>query len=176
MKTIEDDSEEHMSVETCGKILVSQFENNDVDSDAMPLNMRGYHPWHVSIRPNEINGSSAHHCSGVLVSNKHVITAAHCLKNYHHNDFFLRFGDHLTDVKEIYEEDVTIDKWILHSDFQRTLAGKDIAVIVLKSPITFNKFIRSICLPSNKDKHISELNHCYISGWDLKNVPSKYNV
>ncbi|KAL7012718.1 hypothetical protein ACKWTF_015001 [Chironomus riparius] len=109
-------------------------------------------PWNAAL----VLKSGSYFCGGTLVSNKHVVTAAHCMnekKNAHKFtscDFSVLLGVHnlsianeqgriLVDVNAIHIH----PDWDVHSDSY----DADIAVLELAEAVKFNKFVRPICVP-----------------------------
>lgn len=58
-------------ISDAGKL--SMANNNEIDKGS-PLDT-GHFPWHVGI-----NVDGDHFCSGALISGRHIITVAHCVK------------------------------------------------------------------------------------------------
>lgn len=126
---------------------------------------RGAHPWQATIRARGRNGRSSHWCGAVVVSRNHILTAAHCLIGFPKGTYFIRLGDHHSEIREDSEVEVFIENWFIHEQFrQGHQMNNDIAVIQLKHPIQFTNFIQPICLPDKDTKYEAGKN-CTISGW-----------
>lgn len=106
---------------------------------------RGYYPWHTTIfRINEI--IRTHICDGILINSESVLTAAHCMYEKHNL---------LPAVRVFVKVDAT--KWHMgtrhlvraiacHENFNLDNLQHDIAVLKLKTKVTFSDFIRPACL------------------------------
>ncbi|XP_030380373.1 uncharacterized protein LOC115628426 [Scaptodrosophila lebanonensis] len=126
---------------------------------------RGRHPWQATIRTRGRAGVSSHWCGAVLISKRHLLTAAHCVYGHPKGAYFVRLGDHYANIAESSEVDSFIERWYVHEKFRdQTHMNNDIAVVVLKSPVKFSDYIQPICLPDRGAYHQANRN-CTISGW-----------
>uniref|UniRef100_A0A1B0DAG2 Uncharacterized protein n=1 Tax=Phlebotomus papatasi TaxID=29031 RepID=A0A1B0DAG2_PHLPP len=121
---------------------------------------RGTWPWLVSIF-SYVGPRLGFQCGATLVSNKVVITAAHCFFDRYNRkiateDVILILGQHNLKrphdrgTKIVYPHSINI-----HVNYQkRNTIDSDIAVVVLSEVIRFTTFIRPACLwkePSSKE-------------------------
>ncbi|XP_060652582.1 uncharacterized protein LOC132788919 isoform X1 [Drosophila nasuta] len=126
---------------------------------------RGRHPWQATIRTRGRGGISSHWCGAVVISKRHLLTAAHCLYGHRKGAYFVRVGDHYANIAEHSEVDSFIENWYTHEQFrQPTHMNNDIAVVVLKTPLKFNDYVQPICLPE-RGAPLTENRTCTISGW-----------
>ncbi|XP_032290457.1 uncharacterized protein teq isoform X3 [Drosophila virilis] len=126
---------------------------------------RGRHPWQATIRTRGRGGISSHWCGAVVISKRHLLTAAHCLYGHPKGAYFVRVGDHYANIAEHSEVDAFIENWYTHEQFrQPTHMNNDIAVVVLKTPLKFSDYVQPICLPE-RGAPLVENRTCTISGW-----------
>ncbi|XP_033240431.1 uncharacterized protein teq isoform X4 [Drosophila pseudoobscura] len=126
---------------------------------------RGRHPWQATIRTRGRGGISSHWCGAVVISKRHLLTAAHCLYGNAKDAYFVRVGDHYANIAESSEVDTFIEKWYTHEKFRDgTHMNNDIAVVVLKRPLKFSDYVQPICLP-DKNVVFQGNRNCTISGW-----------
>ncbi|CAN9511240.1 unnamed protein product [Ophioblennius macclurei] len=124
------------------------------------LERRGGSPWQVLVRRSDGFGF----CGGALVSDRWVVSAAHC---------FQQDADHVTigDLdKERPDEDeqlIKIQKILLHPHYHAFTFDSDIALLFLAQPVLRGPTATPVCLP---DTHLSsyllkEKNHGVVTGW-----------
>ena len=75
---------------------------------------------------------------------------------------FVVTGDHDLNGQEGYEQNIPIETIIKHPDYSKAIEDYDLALIKLRSPLTYNKRVRPVCLP--KFDFPSGTN-CYVTGW-----------
>jgi len=111
----------------------------------------GEFPWMVGIHDNSRKHKIM--CGGTLISNRHVLTAAHCLADEEQyplptQRFKIFLG--LTNKNDTGKV-VGVSKIIFHEEY--LCYGVDIAIIELSETIDLdqNPFIKPICLPSSQE-------------------------
>lgn len=115
----------------------------------------GSWPWHV-----QLNKRSGHHlCSGALIDDHHVLTAAKCLwKLKNVRDLTVLAGAHSRDTVEEGQRSADIEEACVYKGYQ----GKhenNIAILKLKTPFKRSDTIQPICLP--------ESNAPVVGGWNV---------
>ncbi|KAB0800603.1 hypothetical protein PPYR_06343 [Photinus pyralis] len=142
-------------------------------------------PWMAILEYSKAKQSdSSFHCSGALISNRYVLTAAHCITAYRAEQWELRsvrLGEHTlqnkTDCNPFYctkdPVNVPVEELITHELFDpnSVSSANNIALIRLQQEVVFTDFIHPICLPPTDNTDYTGLN-MLISGWgQTEHVP-----
>ncbi|XP_014716795.1 prothrombin [Equus asinus] len=115
----------------------------------------GLAPWQVMIfrkSPQELL------CGASLISDRWVLTAAHCLlyppwdKNFTENDLLVRIGKHSRTRYERGVEKISmLEKIYIHPKYNwRDNLDRDIALLKLRRPIAFSDHVHPVCLPDKE--------------------------
>ncbi|KAG8537993.1 hypothetical protein GDO81_023461 [Engystomops pustulosus] len=136
-------------------------------SDAAP----GEWPWHTTM-----SYMAMPNCGGTLISEKWLITAAHCFDNTSsekkRDPSLWKVHIGFTKMGYTPEESsaVTIipSKIIVHENYTSYVQGNDIALVELSQPVSFTRFISPVCLPE-KTHRFHFRSTCYATG--LEDVP-----
>lgn len=117
-------------------------------------------PWSALIQYRKLPGIYGFHCGGTLINERHVVTAAHCIKAIPKNwqISLVRLGDF--DIKNSGVDcdvdhcskiplDIDIDQIIVHENYVTRLLSQyhDIALIRLLQVVRSTDYVRPIELP-----------------------------
>uniref|UniRef100_A0A8C2CCJ5 trypsin n=1 Tax=Cyprinus carpio TaxID=7962 RepID=A0A8C2CCJ5_CYPCA len=111
-------------------------------------------PWQASLN------SGYHFCSGSLVSEYWVVSAAHCYKSR----VEVRLGEHNFVVNEGPEQFISSQKVIRHPGYDSWTLDNDIMLIKLSKPATLNQYVHPVALPSGC---AAAGTMCRVSGWGI---------
>ncbi|XP_050545981.1 venom protease-like isoform X7 [Daktulosphaira vitifoliae] len=128
-------------------------------------------PWMVALGIKEVekkNRIQKWPCAGTLISDRHVLSAAHCFSRKHQLQLnTARFGNINLDPNISDGVSSTIDIGIknitVHELYDPKNTTHDIALLELELPVHFNEFIQPICLPGSVN--FSDDTMLTVAGW-----------
>ncbi|XP_058814555.1 transmembrane protease serine 9-like [Topomyia yanbarensis] len=120
----------------------------------------------VAIGWKQVDGEVEWRCSGTLIAEDFVLTAAHCTQDDGKEPTTIRAGDlDLYSAKDDhFAQQQDIAEIIRHPEFNFTSAYHDVALIKLAKPVTVTDFITPACLYTNESLSSQKL---YATGWDF---------
>ncbi|XP_042873393.1 trypsin-1-like [Penaeus japonicus] len=140
---------------TCGVTVDMEAKGGGVRADHRIVGgqstVKGAYPWAAHLKISE-QPSMEYRCGGSLVTNKLVVTAAHCLSgdNIQHIDVTLG----MVDTRIVIASDMVrmrSSDFVIHPEYDEMTLYNDIAVIHLPEAVTFTDNIRPLCLPSSEE-------------------------
>ncbi|CAO1431447.1 unnamed protein product [Diamesa serratosioi] len=108
----------------------------------------GEYPHMAAIAWRDLDGDLLFNCGGSLISERYVLTAAHCGIYLGKPPVLVRLGDQNLKTRDdgANEKDFSIAQFIKHESYTSKSRYYDIAVIKLTRDVTFSKYIRPACL------------------------------
>ncbi|XP_075711718.1 ovochymase-1 [Rhinoderma darwinii] len=116
-------------------------------------------PWQVAIMYQE-----TFQCGGVILSPEWVLTAAHCLTSPDPSRYGLLAGIHDRLLNESTGQVRVVHTIVAHELYSPATSDYDIALIRLAEELTFNAFVRPVCLPM-KEEPLEPTSMCVVTGW-----------
>jgi len=101
-------------------------------------------------------------CGGTLISNRHVMTAAHCTAGQSASQIRVLLGEHKTDdniMNKVEIESINDDP-----EYNTSNLRNDFSILTLKEPVTFTRAVSPACLPSDTTKDYAG-QVATVSGW-----------
>ncbi|XP_044262514.1 trypsin-1-like [Tribolium madens] len=125
----------------------SDFQKNDSRIDNRIVGGRWMSiydvPWQVSVQYNK-----AHICGGSIISDKYIVTAAHCTDGFSPNLFSVRVGTSFHEFGINYK----VSSIYQHPKYFHWIMGYDISIIKLKTVLTFGLSVAPVSLPPSNTK------------------------
>ncbi|XP_049277126.1 CLIP domain-containing serine protease B15-like [Anopheles funestus] len=126
---------------------------------------RGAHPWAGLLFYDVGRNRTLPKCGGSLVTERYVITAAHCtvdkpnwkLLYVRFNEFNTSSTDNCTTLEDtdevICREDYAVESIVPHPEYNmhNNARPNDICILRLATDVTFNEYILPLCLPFDLD-------------------------
>ncbi|KAB7498852.1 Serine proteinase stubble, partial [Armadillidium nasatum] len=151
----------------CGKSLRNAIHGRVANTEYnRGVTQFGEFPWQGAIL-REKDYESLFVCGATLVSQQHVLTAAHCVVDEPYQSLIVRLGDwDVNGQTEFYKHiELPVANVVIHPKFYAGNLENDIAVLTLRGYIDFlaNPHISPVCLPNPYTDFTNQ--QCYVSGW-----------
>ena len=130
----------------CGVAQHSASGNRIIGGDKASENE---YPWQAYLVIKKHNGKKIS-CGGSLISNQHILTAAHCTEHASEGGISAFLGEH--DIRYKLGHDVTISKVTDHPDYNPSNLDNDLSILTLASAVTFSPSVLPVCLPGYVNK------------------------
>ncbi|CAH1788595.1 unnamed protein product, partial [Owenia fusiformis] len=114
----------------------------------------------------EVNGGCR--CGGTIISSRHIITAAHCIKFlFRSQNITVKTGKHKLTDREPYEQSrtVQVSSIKIHELYENF--DNDIAIIEVKPPLKLDNYTQPIAFPNIQEFSINQIDKklCKVIGW-----------
>lgn len=115
------------------------------------------YPYHVAIEKQ-----GRHVCSGALIHESWVITAASCVFGADLSTVYVRAR---TTALADGGDELEVCNVVVHEDFDKYVLLNDIALIKLKNPLQFGVKLLPIGIPDREDYPLDNGMTCFVTGW-----------
>ncbi|XP_026735241.1 CLIP domain-containing serine protease 2-like isoform X2 [Trichoplusia ni] len=124
-------------------------------------------------------------CGGALLTDRHVITAGHCVQKseYGYDLKTVRVGEYDVRTDPDCElkvcapavQDRAVKNITSHPSYDKPPFHNDVAIIELETPITFNDYVAPICLPKTTEQMANVLigEKMTVAGWGKTNMTTE---
>lgn len=126
------------------------------------------HPWQVSLGVSWVpDQREAHFCGGTLLSDRWVVTAAHCVRGLLSEDYLVVAGSVVLNSKNTR---VAGQRILVHPDYDRITEQNDIALIELRLPLKLSALIKPIRVVENEmdEANLVQGKNLRLTGWGAK--------
>jgi len=108
----------------------------------------GEFPYQVSIKVWEVNNVSLnmHFCGGFIVDELHVVTAAHCLRDFPVTLMEVVAGASNMKINETTQQYRDLKRGVMHPLYSRNTSSHDAGVITLTEPLVWTEWVQPIPL------------------------------
>lgn len=89
------------------------------------------------------------YCGGALINSNHVLTAAHCLKDFSSNSISITLLAHKLDGSTPGTFSRKVLKSVIHPLYNPSTFDNDIGVLKMEGSLEFQKMLRPVCLPNS---------------------------
>ncbi|XP_029385524.1 uncharacterized protein LOC115061354 [Echeneis naucrates] len=128
----------------------------------------GSWPWQVSLQMDRYG----HVCGATLVSNRWLISAAHCFQDsdaIKYSDaraWRAYMGMRVMTMGNSGAATRPIRRILLHPQYDQFTSDYDIALLELSAPVFFNDLVQPVCVPASSHTFTAGTS-CYVTGWGV---------
>ncbi|XP_012271469.1 venom serine protease 34 [Orussus abietinus] len=107
------------------------------------------------------------YCGATIISNRHVITAAHCVAGRPFNQLAVLVGDHdlTTGAETNASKLLRVASYLVHPEYQSASLANDIAVVTVAENIVFSNEVGPACLPFHHKSDSFGGSKVVVLGW-----------
>ena len=162
----------------CGKIPIKPGQEIEgTITGGVQVTQEEPFPWMVSIAIYDFmtDETDTEYCGGSMVTDRKVLTAAHCVENATPDNIGLYIGLHNVEVSWEYSK--LISRVDIYPGYKRAQGKKklknapDIAILTLEKPIRLSHRINTICLTDGLTSYVNQ--PAIVSGWGHDPVTTK---
>ena len=121
-------------------------------------------PWQVHVH---LQRNGEEHCGGTILDETTILTAAHCFyPPLPTSADYIEAG--ISVEASLDGQKISVEETIIHPMFNKrkgAIYDNDVAILKLKSPLTFNENVQPACLPHSSFMPENTRELAVISGW-----------
>jgi len=120
-------------------------------------------PWLAALVHKDGRGSGQY-CGATLISDTHVLTAAHCIKPFKQSDIRVKLGEYDFEQEgETKDQTFTLASMKIHERYDDVTFENDIAILKLNGVATRSESVWPICLPPPDEQFTNR--RAFVIGW-----------
>ncbi|XP_033471511.1 coagulation factor VII [Epinephelus lanceolatus] len=143
----------------CGRPLMF-FTPRVINGKTCP---KGHCPWQALLTERNVFT-----CGAIVLSDRWVLTAAHCVWGKAATDFNVTVGEHDLNEEEKSEQKRRVVKVLIHQGYNKSSSDSDLAMLKLHRPVKLGRYVVPICLPARNStftRTMATIRHSTVSGW-----------
>lgn len=117
-------------------------------------------PWQTSIRRKSTN---SHFCGGIIINERWVLTAAHCMNGEDAATVSVVVGDWQRSAPNDFRQTLDIELFKIHDSYNSRTSEADVCLIKLASDIVLSENVQPVCAPDPTNNYAYYKSQC--SGW-----------
>jgi len=117
------------------------------------------YPWQVGLVYGD---GQPPFCGGTLISDTHVLTAAHCTEDEIATGFSVLLGEH--NIADGKSNRVDVAEIINHPNYDSQTLDNDFSILRLSNPVTFTNEVSPACLPADMSNTYAGVT-ATVTGW-----------
>ncbi|CAG7823759.1 unnamed protein product [Allacma fusca] len=111
-----------------------------------------------------LRSKGQHICSGTILNEEFVLTAAHCFQTFQASDYEMVAAEHNKDRNDGHEQTVQAIKLFIHADYDDETQVNDITLLKVSPKFKFNDKVQAVVLPAKTYDPKPNIN-MWFAGW-----------